>query len=67
MMSEHEFKNMILSIILFVLLLGNMLIFINWIMSYNLNHSDWKCTEEVQVGDDITHHECITYKRNQVK
>lgn len=67
MMSEHEFKNMIFSFILFVLFLGNALILVNWIMSYNLEHSSWKCTEEVQVGDDITHHECITYKRNQVK
>jgi len=67
MMSDYEFKNMIISFILFVLLLGNVLILMNWIMSYNLLHNSWTCTEEVQVGDDITHHECITYKRNQVK
>ena len=67
MMSDYEFKNMILSFILFALFLVNVFILSNWLFSYNLNHSGWRCTEEVQVGADITHHECITYKRNQVK
>lgn len=38
-----------------------------WTFSYNLPYAKWKCVDEVQVGDDITNHECITYKRREVK
>ncbi len=34
-----------------------------WVFSYTLPYAQWKCVEEVQVGEDITNHQCIAYRR----
>lgn len=49
------------------LFFGTVVIVSLWLTSYNLPYALWKCVEEVQVGDDITNHECITYKKREQK
>jgi hypothetical protein len=54
--------------VFFIILFGIMIFIVtDWSISYNLHHNDWKCVEEVQVGEDITNHECIAYKKKEVK
>lgn len=58
-MTSNDFTVAFVLLMLFVLTL----VLINWSSGYTISKKDWKCIGEVQVGEDISNHECITYKK----
>lgn len=64
---NDSFVDVFLTGVVITLLFINCVILIVFFSSYNLPHSSWKCTDEVQVGEDITNHECTTYKLKELK
>ena len=59
--------NVFLAVFIMGLVFLDIVILTMWLFSYNLPYAGWKCVEEVQVGNDITNHECITYKKREQK
>ena len=64
---SDSFADTFLVAVVIILFVINAVILIMFFSSYNLPHSSWKCAEEIQVGEDITNHECITYKKRESK